>query len=303
MDQSFGARLRLQRERQQVALTAIAAETKIKVSLLDALERDDISRWPEGIFRRAYVRAYARAIGLDPDAVVREFLELHPDPIETIQTNGTPGATTGIVAEQPDSRFRRLLTSVMAAVPAVRHGAATSGAAAPHVSGGAPDRLTDRQPLRPEPNLSAAADLCTRLGRLLDAHQAAPILEEAVAMLDAVGLIVWSWDPHATALRALVAHGYPSSALARIPMVPKDAANAVAAAFRCAEASVVKGDEGLTGAVVIPLMAPHGCVGALAVEFQNGGEQRESVRAFATILAAQLVTLVGLAPLAEAVNE
>jgi hypothetical protein len=40
----------------------------------------------------------------------------------------------------------------------------------------------------------------------------------------------------------------------------------------------------------------------LAVELRHGDEQREDVRALATILAAQLVTLVESAPLAEAVN-
>src|SRR6266567_614617 len=84
MPESFGARLRETRERQHVALSTIGEQTKIKVSLLEALERDDVSHWPSGIFRRAFVRAYAHAIGLEPDVVVREFLELHPDPIEVV---------------------------------------------------------------------------------------------------------------------------------------------------------------------------------------------------------------------------
>ena len=32
----------------------------------------------------ALIRAYAHAIGLEPDVVVREFLERHPDPIEVV---------------------------------------------------------------------------------------------------------------------------------------------------------------------------------------------------------------------------
>ena len=80
MDSTFGTRLRLQREGQQVSLAAIAEQTKIKLSLLEGLERDDLSRWPSGIFRRSYFRAYARAIGLDPDRVLGEFQALHPDP-------------------------------------------------------------------------------------------------------------------------------------------------------------------------------------------------------------------------------
>ncbi|MEO8522076.1 MAG: helix-turn-helix domain-containing protein, partial [Acidobacteriota bacterium] len=63
MPGSFGDRLRLRREEQGTALSAIADELKIKLSLLEALERDDTSHWPSGIYRRAFIRAYAQAIG------------------------------------------------------------------------------------------------------------------------------------------------------------------------------------------------------------------------------------------------
>jgi cytoskeletal protein RodZ len=79
---AFGARLRHERERRQITLKAIADDTKISRSLLEALERDDVSRWPTGIFRRAFVRSYAEAIGLNADEVVREFAERFPDPNE-----------------------------------------------------------------------------------------------------------------------------------------------------------------------------------------------------------------------------
>src|SRR5215510_15845549 len=78
--ESFGRRLRRERERRQIALTSIAENSKISVSLLRDLEQDDVSKWPPGIFRRAFVRAYAHAIGLDAEATVREFLERFPDP-------------------------------------------------------------------------------------------------------------------------------------------------------------------------------------------------------------------------------
>ena len=79
---AFGPRLRHERERRQITLKAIADDTKISRSLLEALERDDVSRWPTGIFRRAFVRSYAEAIGLNADEVVREFAERFPDPSE-----------------------------------------------------------------------------------------------------------------------------------------------------------------------------------------------------------------------------
>jgi len=80
MPEIFGARLRHRREERQIDLISIAKQTKIKPSLLEALERDDVSQWPSGFYRRAFIRAYAQAIDLDPDAVVREFLAVHPEP-------------------------------------------------------------------------------------------------------------------------------------------------------------------------------------------------------------------------------
>ncbi len=76
----FGARLRRERERRHISIDTIAAATKIKASLFEQLERGDTSRWPAGIFFRSHLRAYADAIGLDPDATVREFLAAFPDP-------------------------------------------------------------------------------------------------------------------------------------------------------------------------------------------------------------------------------
>src|SRR6476646_6185957 len=109
MPESFGARLRQRRERQHIALAAIAEQTKIKLSLLEGLERDDISRWPAGIFRRAYVRAYAHAIALEPDVVVREFLELHPEPAEAAELAIVSQADEASATGGPPTRLRCLV--------------------------------------------------------------------------------------------------------------------------------------------------------------------------------------------------
>jgi transcriptional regulator with XRE-family HTH domain len=70
----FGARLKRAREERGVSLRRITEVTKISMSALEALERNDFSRLPGGIFSRAFVRAYAAEVGLDPEATVREFL-------------------------------------------------------------------------------------------------------------------------------------------------------------------------------------------------------------------------------------
>lgn len=72
----------MERERRRITLASIAANTKISLHLLEGLERGSPSRWPSGIFRRSFVRAYAEAIGLDPDEIAGEFLERFPDPAD-----------------------------------------------------------------------------------------------------------------------------------------------------------------------------------------------------------------------------
>jgi len=290
MDESFGARLRHQREKKGVSLKAIAQQTKIKLSLLEGLEKDDITHWPAGIFRRAYVRDYAHAIGLDPDGVVREFVEQYPAPIEVPEP-----------PPQPPTRLRSLVDSALgsfrpvapreAAAPAVTAGssvAATTGrraVAAAHVSAEPepPETIERRQP-----DLMAAARVCTQLGRVEHARQIPPLLREAAGILDAKGLIVWVWDALTEELKPAVALGYSTQVLAQLRGLKKDADNATAAAFRAGDTRVV------TGALVVPLLTPASCAGVLAIELSGGAETVPGVRAIATFLAAMLAQLVGV---------
>ena len=55
---SIGSRLRAERESRGIALADVADATKIAPSLLEALERDDLARWPKGMYRRSFFRAY-----------------------------------------------------------------------------------------------------------------------------------------------------------------------------------------------------------------------------------------------------
>ena len=84
----FGGKLRDARERRGISLRQIANATKISIVALEALERNDISKLPGGIFSRAFVRSYAIEVGLDPDATIQEFIAQFPnDPV----TAGHPG--------------------------------------------------------------------------------------------------------------------------------------------------------------------------------------------------------------------
>jgi cytoskeletal protein RodZ len=74
----FGGKLREARERKGVTLRQIAGATKISVGVLEALERNDISRLPGGIFSRAFVRSYAIEVGLDPETTIQDFIAAFP---------------------------------------------------------------------------------------------------------------------------------------------------------------------------------------------------------------------------------
>jgi cytoskeletal protein RodZ len=109
-DGDFGARMRQAREAQGVSLRQIAETTKLSVRALEALERNDISLLPGGIFSRAFVRAYASEIGIDPEQTVREFIAQFPHDSVTI---GSPHVPPNL---DTDGGGRRRLFGIVAMV-------------------------------------------------------------------------------------------------------------------------------------------------------------------------------------------
>jgi transcriptional regulator with XRE-family HTH domain len=138
--QAFGLTLRAHREHLGITLPDIAESTKISVALLSGLERGDISRWPKGIYRRAFFREYAIAIGRSPEPLLNDFARLFPEesgvpaaaekPVELrleLAVSDTPGSVTlkraAIVAGElaAVSLIGTIVTGVMAiaTVPAI----------------------------------------------------------------------------------------------------------------------------------------------------------------------------------------
>lgn len=74
---SFGENLRRERELRGVTLREIADTTKISMRFLQALEQDRLEVLPGGAFRRAFVREYARHLGLDTQRVLGDFAAAH----------------------------------------------------------------------------------------------------------------------------------------------------------------------------------------------------------------------------------
>ena len=102
---AFGDRLRRQRQRKNLSLTEIATITKVGASHFAALERGDCSRWPGGVYNRAFIRAYAQAVGLNPDETAAEFAECHEPPPQAAIVDSAAGVAEG-TPQPPTLRIR-----------------------------------------------------------------------------------------------------------------------------------------------------------------------------------------------------
>jgi cytoskeleton protein RodZ len=68
----FGEYLRRERELRAVTLEEISAATRISIRFLEAIESEELSKLPGGIFTRSFVRTYARYLGLDEERVLAD---------------------------------------------------------------------------------------------------------------------------------------------------------------------------------------------------------------------------------------
>jgi hypothetical protein len=64
---TFVTRLRRERLRNGIHSTTLRLPNRIKVELLEAFENNDLTDWPRGLYARAWVRAYATAVGAGSD--------------------------------------------------------------------------------------------------------------------------------------------------------------------------------------------------------------------------------------------
>ena len=93
---SFGERMQREREMRSITLDEIAEHTKISKRNLTALEGENFSQLPGGIFNKGFVRAYAKYLGIDEEQAVSDYLAAEteklrkkvPIPIDAADTTG-----------------------------------------------------------------------------------------------------------------------------------------------------------------------------------------------------------------------
>jgi len=81
---NFGERLKRERELREVTMEEITAATRIGSRFLEALENEDWSKLPGGVFNRGFVRSIARYLGLDEEALLGEYDLAHGTQVASV---------------------------------------------------------------------------------------------------------------------------------------------------------------------------------------------------------------------------
>jgi hypothetical protein len=152
------------------------------------------------------------------------------------------------------------------------------------------------------PDLQEAAEVCTAIARLNSAESLPQVLQQAAAVVDASGIVVWM--AAGEELFAAAAYGYPSHVIQKLGPINRSAINATAAAWRSGTLQTVAGDLSTRGALAAPMLGPDRCIGVLAVEISGGREDNPGKRAVTVMFAAQLGAALAAWPAAsEAASE
>ncbi|WP_026411989.1 helix-turn-helix domain-containing protein [Actinomadura oligospora] len=92
---SIGETLARQRERAGLTVTQVSLRTRIRESVVSAIERDDFSPCGGNFYARGHIRSIARVVGVDPEPLVQEFDEAH---------GGAPQPASAITVFEPDQQ-------------------------------------------------------------------------------------------------------------------------------------------------------------------------------------------------------
>jgi cytoskeletal protein RodZ len=105
-ESSLGALLRRAREAQNLSLRDISDQTRISRRYLEAIEADDYKNLPGGIFNRSFVKAFAKAVGVNEAEAIRGYertARAHGETPDELPTSRQPSRiyTEGETARSP----------------------------------------------------------------------------------------------------------------------------------------------------------------------------------------------------------
>ncbi len=118
MATSFGEQLRAAREARNITLRDVSEQTRISMRYLEAIETDDYSRLPGGIFNKSFIKSYARHIGFNENEALEGYAraarEQGESPDEVASTPYQPRVYTDDSTRSPI--VTALLTVIILAV-------------------------------------------------------------------------------------------------------------------------------------------------------------------------------------------
>ena len=77
---ALGQTLRKARQEKKLTASEVAAGTRMKVQMVEALEREDFSQVAATIYGKGFIRMYADYVRLDPEPLIQEYMERFVEP-------------------------------------------------------------------------------------------------------------------------------------------------------------------------------------------------------------------------------
>ena len=170
---AFGSALRKAREAKGLSSSEVAAATRMKVQIVDDLEREEFGRIAAVIYGKGFIKLYAEHVGLDPKPLIADYVAL----------TGSDGPRLGAEsAEQTRPTVRRVSGGNVAAAASPKRQPTTDQATTP----------ADKPSDEPEPDLFSAPPRPRRAGAppvRTPPAPAKPTASKSKRVLPAPGLI------------------------------------------------------------------------------------------------------------------
>jgi transcriptional regulator with XRE-family HTH domain len=119
---TLGEELRHRREQRSITLAEISEATRIGTRFLKAIETDNFSILPGGIFTRSFIRAYAKHVGMNEDEAIGLYLQQVAGPNIELQETAETTTTT-----KPAAQAEKVKEPPAVATPVTEQAAPTSG--------------------------------------------------------------------------------------------------------------------------------------------------------------------------------
>ena len=101
---TLGEELRHKREQRGISLAEISEATRIGTRFLKAIETDNFSILPGGIFTRSFIRSYAKHVGMNEDEAIGLYLQQIAAPSSEQQDAASEATAEQVPAEKPTKR-------------------------------------------------------------------------------------------------------------------------------------------------------------------------------------------------------